>query len=188
MYQIDHSVGTNRHVGAELGGGVDLGGGINVDGGHNVSGRSLQTRLLGVGLESLLQVEGVGGDGGTGSLDLSPEVLGLVCVESIGGRELDENILLESKVVFITLANKRGVLGLLLSDLLGSSDGVEDGLVKKVDTSIDRSNGLPTQISHWTVATVKPCLCTKQTWKRSGLFSRVWLSPTCRSRPTNASS
>lgn len=134
----DHGTGTDGHVGAELGSRVDLGRGINVDRRHNVGRGSLKTGLLGISLKSLLQVKRVGGDSRASGLDLSPEVLGLVGVESVSSRELDENILLKSEVVLIALTNKRGILGLLFSHLLSSSDSVEDGLVEKVNTSIDQ--------------------------------------------------
>lgn len=48
--------------------------------------------LFYLGLERLLEVQSVGGDGRTSGLDLSPEVLGLVDVEPVGVGEVRKNV------------------------------------------------------------------------------------------------
>jgi hypothetical protein len=77
--RADVNAGADGDVGADLGGGVDGGSGVDVDGREDVGGR--RGELIRAILPRLLEVQGVGGDSGAGSLDLAPEVLGLVYEE-----------------------------------------------------------------------------------------------------------
>lgn len=147
--------GANAHVGAQLGGGVDVGGGVDEDRGHNVgAGRR---ELVAAGLGGLLEVEGVGGDGGASSLDLTPEVLSLVDVELLAVGHITQDILLEADdlvllalIIIIIVGEDEAVLevigggvrdearGSVEAALNGRADGGEDSLSRKeIDTAIN---------------------------------------------------
>lgn len=147
--------GTNAHVGAQLGGGVDIGGGVDEDRGHNVDAGCRE--LVAAGLGGLLEVEGVGGDGGASSLDLTPEVLSLVDVELLAVGHITQDILLEADdlvllalIIIVVVGEDEAVLevigggvrdearGSIKAALNGRADGGEDGLSREeIDTAID---------------------------------------------------
>jgi len=104
---------TDRHVRAELGGGVDLRGRVDEDWGDNVCRGGCE--LLGTALCCLLEVESIGRDGGPGSLDLAPEVLGLVHKELFAVRHVTQNVLLEADdlvlaVLVVVVVDHEGAL------------------------------------------------------------------------------
>ena len=103
----------DRHVRAKLGGGVDLRGRVDEDRGDNVCRGGC--KLLGTALCCLLQVESIGRDGGPGSLDLTPEVLGLVHKELFAVRHITQDVLLEADnlvlaVLVVVVVDHEGAL------------------------------------------------------------------------------
>lgn len=151
----DDDTGTDADVGAELGGRVDICGRVDEDGWDNV-GAGL-SELFAAGLSSLLEVEGVGGDGGASSLDLAPEILGLVDIKLLTVGHVAENVLLETDdlvllvalLILIVLGDVAvlEVIGRWVGDetrrtveaaLDGSTDRGEDGFGgEEVDTAVD---------------------------------------------------
>lgn len=152
---LDTGAGTDDHarsdgdVRAQLGGGVDAGRGVDVDGRHD-GGRG-RGEFVGLRLECLLQVEGVGGDSGTGGLDLAPEVLGLVDEEAVAVREIGQDVLLQTQdlaLLFVLGGDERRlqVFGGGVGDetgaggatLDGAADGGENALgSEQVDAAVD---------------------------------------------------
>jgi hypothetical protein len=147
--------GTDAHVRTELGGGVDFGGRVNEDRRDDVCARCGEL-VTEVGLSGLLEVERVGGDSRAGSLDLAPEVLGLVDVELLAVGHIGEDILLQADnllllLVIVLFGRKdeavlevigRGVgdetRGAVEAALDGGADGGEDGLGgEEIDTAVD---------------------------------------------------
>lgn len=90
----DHT-GSNGNVGAQLRCRVHCCGGVDVDWGHDGSGRRGQ--FVRSGLEGLLEVKGVGGHGGTGRLNLAPEIFRLVDEETVAVGQIGEDILFQTK-------------------------------------------------------------------------------------------
>lgn len=90
----DHT-GSNGNVGTQLRCGVHRCGGVDVDWGHDGSRR--RGELVRSGLEGLLEVKGVGGDGGAGCLDLAPEIFCLVDEETVAVSQIGEDILFQAK-------------------------------------------------------------------------------------------
>lgn len=151
--RADVDTGTDGDVGAQLGGGVDVGGGMDEDGSDDVGARLGE--LLGAALPGLLQVQGVGRDGGAGCLDLAPEVLGLVYKEVLGVGEVTEDVLLEADnlvlALLVVVVEDEAVLevlgarvgheagGTVGAALDGGLDGGEDGVGgEEVDTAVDQ--------------------------------------------------
>lgn len=149
----DDHAGTDGHVGTQLGGWVDRRGGVDEDRGHDVGGR--RGDLFRASLEGLLEVEGVGGDGRPGRLDLSPEVLGLVDEEAVAVGQVGEDVLLQAEdltaLALLVVCRRRdegvevfgrGVrheAGAGGAALDGAADGGEDALRRKqVDTAVDQ--------------------------------------------------
>lgn len=150
----DGGAGPDRDVGAELGGRVDVGRGVDKHGGDDV-GRGLG-ELLGAVLAGLLQVEGVGGHGGAGGLDLAPKVLCLVHEELLAVCHVAEDVLLEADdlalalvvIVVVLVEDKRalevlvagvaGEAGAVCAALDGALDGGEDDVgAEEVDAAVD---------------------------------------------------
>lgn len=147
----DHNSGANGDVGAKLGGGVDGSSRVDVDRGHDGSGG--RGELLRLGLEGLLEVEGVGGHGRASSLDLSPEVLSFVDKEAVAVGQVGEDVLLEAEdfallAVFVVSGDKGGleVIGGRVGEeagtsgaaLNGAANGGEDALGgEQVDAAVD---------------------------------------------------
>lgn len=94
--------GADADVGAELGGRVDICGRVDEDGWDDV-GAGL-SELFAAGLGCLLEVEGVGGDGGASSLDLAPEILGLVDIKLLTIGHVAENVLFETDDLVLLVA------------------------------------------------------------------------------------
>ena len=108
----DDGFGPDGDVGAEFGGRVDLGGGVDEDGGND--GRGGFGDFVALGLKRLLEVEGVGGHGGTRGLDLAPEVFGFVHEEAVTVGEFGEDVLLQPHdfvafAVFVRVGHEAGV-------------------------------------------------------------------------------
>jgi hypothetical protein len=152
----NNDTGSNAHVRAELGSGVDLGGRVNENRRNDVGagGREL---LAGFGLGGLLKVESVGGNSGASSLDLTPEVLGLIDIELLAVGHIGQDVLLQTNdlallllVLIVVVLGDVAVLevigrgvrnetsGAVEAALDGGSNGGEDGLGgEEVDTAVD---------------------------------------------------
>lgn len=144
----------NGHIWSQLGGRVNVSGGVNVDRRDNV--RRSRNKLLGTVLPSLLQVQGVGRDGGSSRLDLSPKVLGLVDKELLAVSHVAEDVLLKADdlvlglVVIIVLVEHVGALEVLGARVAGKAwsvgstldrtlNGREDDVgTEQVDTTVDQ--------------------------------------------------
>lgn len=125
---------------------------MDVDWGHDGSGG--RGELLGLGLEGLLEVEGVGGHGRASSLDLSPEVLSFVNEEAVAVGQVGEDVLLEAEdlallAVLVVSGDKGGLevigggvgkeAGAGGAALNGAANGGEDALGgEQVDTAVDQ--------------------------------------------------
>lgn len=147
----DDGAGADGDVGAEFGRGVHLGRAVDEDRGEDVGGR--RGEFFGLGLPCFLQVQGVGGDGGAGGLDLAPEILGLEHEELFAVGEVGEDVLLEAEdLVLLAVLELHGrdvgveVLGRRVGDHAravraafdGRFDGGEDGFGgEEVDAAID---------------------------------------------------
>lgn len=124
----DGGAGANGNIGPQLRGGVNGGAGVDKDGRDDV-GRG-RGQLLGAVLPGLLQVQGVGRDGGARSLDLSPKVLCLVHKELLRVGHVAKNVLLEADdlalalVVLVVRVEHEGAL-----QILGGGIGGEAGPV-----------------------------------------------------------
>lgn len=90
----DDGTGANGHIRTKLGCGVHLGCGVDVDWGDDIGGGG--SELLRAALQRLLEIECVGGDGRASSLDLAPEVFGLIYKEVLGIGHIAQNVLLEA--------------------------------------------------------------------------------------------
>ena len=107
---------------------------MDEDGGQDVGGRLGELR--GVGLPCLLEVEGVGGDGGAGGFDLPPEILGLVHKELSAVGEVGEDVLLEAEDLVLGLLVVVEVRGL---EVLGGRVRVQARAVRAaLDGAADR--------------------------------------------------
>lgn len=160
---LDTSTGANNDarsdadVGTKLGGGVDIGGRVDENGGDDVG--ACGGEFVTTGLGGLLQIQRVGGHCRSGSLDLAPEVLGLVDKELLAVGHVTQNVLLEADdlllvLVVVILGNCTGhgeviqVVGGRVRDeagraieaaLDGRSDGGEDGIGgEQVDAAVDQ--------------------------------------------------
>lgn len=150
----DGGTWADRDVGSQLGGRVDVGRRVNENGRDDV-GRGLG-KLLGAVLAGLLEVQGIGGHGRAGGLDLAPKVLGLVYEELLAIGHVAENILLEADnlalaliVVVVVLVEDEGALEVLVAGVAGQArsvgatlngalDGGEDNIgAEEVDTAVD---------------------------------------------------
>lgn len=144
----------DRDVGSQLGGRVDVGRRVDENGRDDV-GRRLG-ELLGAVLAGLLQVQGVGGHGRAGGLDLAPKVLGLVHEKLLAVGHVAENILLEANdlalalvIVVVILVEDEGALEVLVAGVAGQAravgaaldgalDGGEDDVgAEEVDAAVD---------------------------------------------------
>lgn len=113
--------------------------------------------LFGLLLEGFHEVEGVGGDGGAGGLDLAPEVLGFEDVELAAVGEVGEDVLFEADdfvffAVVVVVAPHGEVLRVegvgrgvgdetraVCAALDGALDAGEDGLGgEEVDAAVDQ--------------------------------------------------
>lgn len=147
--------GTDGDIGPDLRRGVDHGGGVDDDGTDDLGApfipRGTKEVLGGLGVE--LEVEGIGGDGGTSGLDLPPGICGLKGKDTLVPSQGPEDILLQAKDIRGTRApGARGIiegeflLHFILED--GGDRGVtttleglgnlgKDGDIKEVDTTGD---------------------------------------------------
>lgn len=141
------------HVGAQHGGGIDAGAGVDEDGW--LDGGRGRGELLAAVLPGLLQVQGVGGHGGAGRLDLSPEILSFVDEELLAVGHVAKDVLLEADdlalalVVVVVVVEDEGALevvgggvggeaGAVAAALHGALDGGEyDVGAEEVDAAID---------------------------------------------------
>lgn len=126
---------------------------MDVDWGHDGGGG--EGEFVGLGLEGLLQVEGVGGDGGAGSFDLAPEVFCFVDEKAVAVGEVGEDVLFETEdfallgFFFFGVCGDEGgfeVIGGGVGDQAGAgsaafdgaADGWEDALGgEEVDAAVD---------------------------------------------------
>lgn len=151
------SARANAYIGAELSSGVHFGCRVNEDGRDDVCARSGKLFAV-VGLRSLLEVESVGRDSRASSLDLAPEVLGLVNVELLVVGHIREDILLQANnlallffVVIVIIRKDEAVFevigrgvgdetrGSVEAALDCGADRGEDCLGgEKVDTTVDQ--------------------------------------------------
>lgn len=149
----DHDTWADRDVRTELGGGVDGGSRVDVDRRHD-SGRG-GSEFRGLGLECLLEVQGVGRHGRAGGLDLAPEVLGFVDEEAVAVGEIGEDVLLQTEdlallgVLVVSGGDEGGLqvvgggvgeeAGAGGAALDGAADGGEDALgSEEVDAAVDQ--------------------------------------------------
>lgn len=149
----DHDTWADGDVRAELGGGVDRGSGVDVDRRHDGGGGGREFR--GLGLECLLEVQGVGGHGRTSGLDLAPEVLGFVDEEAVAVSQIGEDVLLQTEdlallsVLVVSGGDEGGLqvvgggvreeAGAGGAALDGAANGGEDALCsEEVDTAVDQ--------------------------------------------------
>mgnify|MGYP007054560879 CR=1 FL=1 len=156
----DDRPGADGDVGPQLGRRVDRRGGVDEDWGNDVGGG--RGELVRSGLEGLLEVQRVGRHGGSGRLDLPPEVLGLVHEEAVAVGQVGEDVLLQAEDLaalrlLVVCSGSRGgsrrrdegfeVLGRGVRDeagaggaaLDGAADGGEDALGREqVDAAVDQ--------------------------------------------------
>ena len=158
----NNDAGSNAHVGAELGGRVDCGGRVNEDRRNDV-GAGGGELPGGLGLSGLLKVQGVGGNSRASSLDLAPEVLGLVDVELLTIGHIGQDVLLQANdlallllVLVIVVGGNVAVLevigrgvgnetrGAVEAALDGGTNRGKDGLSgEEVDTTVDEVADAP---------------------------------------------
>lgn len=153
---------SNRDVGPQLGGRVHGGRGMDKNRRDNVGRGACDFFRL--RLESLLQVQGVGRNGRPSSLDLTPEVLGLVHEEAVAVRKIRQDVLFQTKdfvllSIIIQVGHKRGLqvlgrgvrnhtwsLGLAFD---GASNGGEDAFGgEEVNTAIDQVGNMALGLLH----------------------------------------
>ena len=149
----DDDTWADRDVRTELGGGVNGGGGVDVDR-RNDGGRGAR-EFRRLGLECLLEVQGVGRYSRAGGLDLAPEVLGFVNEEAVAVSQVRENILLQTEdlallsVLVVSVGDEGGLqvigggvreeAGAGGAALDGAADGGEDALCsEEVDTAVNQ--------------------------------------------------
>lgn len=154
---LDTGTSTNNHTGSngdvrsQLGSGVNGGSGVDEDWRHD-HGRG-RSELLRLGLECLLEVQGIGRNGRTGGLDLAPEVLSLVNEEAVAVSEIRQNVLLQAEhlaLLGILVIGDEGGLkvigggvgehaGTSVPALDGAANGGEDAIgSEQVDTAVDQ--------------------------------------------------
>lgn len=149
----DHDTRADRDVRSKLGGGVDGGSGVDVDRRYDGGRGGSEFRRL--GLECLLEVQGVGRHGRAGGLDLAPEVLSFVDEEAVAIGQIREDVLLQTEdlalldvlvvpggheggfqVVGGGVREEAGAGGAALD---GAADGGEDALGgEEVDAAVDQ--------------------------------------------------
>lgn len=147
------STSSNGDIGSQLGGRVNVSTWVNVNRRDNV-GRS-RSKLVGTILPCLLQVQSIGRDGGSGRLDLTPKVLGLVHKELLAVGHITEDVLLEADdlvlglVVIVILVEDVGALEILGAGVAGKAwsvgstldrtlNGREDDIgAEQIDTTVD---------------------------------------------------
>lgn len=156
------SPGSNRDVGAELGGGMDLSGGVDEDRWDDVGARLRE--LIAARLPCALQVESIRGHSRPSRLDLSPEVLRLTNKELLTIRHITQDILFQTNdlilpllIIIVVLASSHGMecfeivggrvryetCGAVGAALDGRFDRGEDGFGREeVDAAVDQVGDL----------------------------------------------
>lgn len=150
--RTDSDTGANGNIGTQLGRRVDSCRGVDKDGRNDVVRYSLG-KLLGATLVSQLQIQRIGRDGRASSLDLAPEILGLIYKELLAVGKVRENVLFQAQnllalfLIVIGHETRLEVLGRRVgyqtgavgSALDGGSDRREDGInAEQVDTTVDQ--------------------------------------------------